>query len=89
MKRVRSQEGRSNNQSKASIKRSQSNLEKSKSQRSISASKSQKSHRSQKSQRSNLTDNPMQYENSMIHKNAGFSDAEGRQYREFDQSGRD
>ena len=84
IQRGRSLENKSNH-SRSSNKRSQSQLEKSKSQRSISGHKSQKS---QKSHRSSLTENPMQYENSMVHKNAGFTDAESKQYREFDQSGR-
>mmetsp|Transcript_45072 Transcript_45072/g.59771 ORF Transcript_45072/g.59771 Transcript_45072/m.59771 type:complete len:129 (-) Transcript_45072:171-557(-) len=30
----------------------------------------------------------MHYENSMVHKATGFTDAEGKQYRDFDQNGR-
>ena len=35
-----------------------------------------------------MTENPMQYENSVVHRNAGFTDAESKQYKDFDQNGR-
>ena len=70
------------NEQEVSVMNRAGSLNRSRSQRSISSRKSGRS------QRSNLTENPMHYENSVVHKNAGFTDAESKQYREFDQAGR-
>ena len=43
---------------------------------------------SQKSARSEMTENPLHFENSVVHRAAGINDAEGKSYREYDRTGR-
>ena len=53
-----------------------------------SAQDRSKSQRSVSSKKSEMTENPMNFEHSMIHRAPGIDDADSKIYREYDQSGR-